>query len=333
MRGVKGLHIAALAVMLALAAAPALAQTGPFGVGLPEQGMGTPGEGAFGTALAYIAERQAQFYRGLTGAVRALKEDGGAVWLLAGLSFLYGVFHAAGPGHGKAVLTSYILADGATLKRGVALSFAAAAVQATTAVLVVSILALALNATGIAMTNASWWLEVGSYALVMLIGLWLIASKTGLADRLRPAARRPASLGAAAVMAGHGSDCSCCGHAHMPDGRRVGAMSRREAATTVFAIGIRPCTGAIIVLVFALAQGLFLAGIASAYVMALGTAITVATIAAIAVLAKRLAVHLLAGHWGSGAGVRATKAVEIGGAMLVFLFGLTLFVGAMAQAG
>ena len=51
------------------------------------------------------------FYRALSGLIRAAKTDGSAYWSLIGISFIYGVFHAAGPGHGKAVISSYMVAN------------------------------------------------------------------------------------------------------------------------------------------------------------------------------------------------------------------------------
>ena len=335
--------VATLIVSTAAVAAPA----GPFGVAPPEPTIGTPGAGVLGQILAL----QSLFYRSLTAALRTLKSDGTAVWTLAGLSFLYGVFHAAGPGHGKAVITAYILADERTLKRGIGLSFASAAVQATSAVLLVGVLAVVFRATSLAMTQAAQWLELASYALVMGLGAWLLAGKLGF--RLRPAPR-PASVGAAAVhdrahSCGHdhhgghdhhddhdhhGGHAACghagCGHAHAPDPRAVAGRSGRKALSAVLAVGLRPCTGAIIVLVFALAQKLFWAGVVSAYVMGLGTAITVAALASLAVGAKGLALRLSGRMGPSG---RLHRAVEIAAAVAVFLFGALLFAGALMSGG
>ena len=97
--------------------------------------------------LGWIFAKQAEFYRALSGAIRAAKADGSAAWTLFGISFLYGVFHAAGPGHGKAVISSYLVANEETWKRGVVLSFASALLQALVAVVIVGIAAVLLNAT------------------------------------------------------------------------------------------------------------------------------------------------------------------------------------------
>src|SRR5437868_13289052 len=99
----------------------------------------------------------------LSGTIRSAKTDGSAVWLLLGISFAYGVFHAAGPGHGKAVISSYLVANEETARRGIALSFASAFMQALVAIAVVGVGALLLNATAKTMCGAERVIEIASY--------------------------------------------------------------------------------------------------------------------------------------------------------------------------
>ncbi|MEQ9248487.1 MAG: delayed-early response protein/equilibrative nucleoside transporter, partial [Nitratireductor sp.] len=110
--------IAAAAITL-LAAGAAMAQSS-LGIGAAEPAI-TP-TGPFAGTLQWINTQQQAFYRTLTGALKAMREDGSRLWVLIGLSFAYGVFHAAGPGHGKAVISSYMLANEVALRRGVILS-------------------------------------------------------------------------------------------------------------------------------------------------------------------------------------------------------------------
>ena len=144
----------------------ALAQ--PFGM---TRGSAPPEIGGF---AGWVLAKQAEFYRMLSGTIRAAKADGSAAWTLMGISFLYGIFHAAGPGHGKAVISSYLVANDETWRRGIALSFASAILQAFTAIAIVGIAAVLLNATAHAMGNTVRIIEMVSYALIVLIGLRLL---------------------------------------------------------------------------------------------------------------------------------------------------------------
>ncbi|MBL8572175.1 MAG: nickel/cobalt transporter [Hyphomicrobiaceae bacterium] len=308
-------------------AGEALAQTrSPFGVGMPEAPPASGG-GLFG----WIAAQQREFYRALTGAIRAIHEDGWAVATLVGLSFGYGVFHAAGPGHGKAVISAYVLANGETLRRGILLSFASAFFQASVAVAIVAVAAGVFRATAMAMTQVAQTIEIASFALIVVLGLFLVWTRVLRRGRVfTPASAEHRHDHDDHHHHDHGQDCGC-GHSHAPDPRLVaGPFDWRRGVAAVVAAGLRPCSGAIIVLVFALSQGLFVAGIAAAYAMGLGTGITVAVLAALTVSGSGLAERLAGG--GSVWAPRVHRAIEVGGALLVLLLGVVLLGGAMFGA-
>ncbi|QIB33278.1 nickel/cobalt transporter [Ancylobacter pratisalsi] len=310
----KRLALALLTVLgAALALHPALAQS-PFGVAAPSAAEPSGIAG-------FILAKQAEFYRLLTSAVRASKQDGSALALLGGISFAYGMFHAAGPGHGKAVISSYLLANEATLKRGVGLAFASALAQSMTAILVAAIFAVVIGATAATMSRAVYLIEVVAYGLIVLIGLRLAYAK----GRALLAAWRgqPDHV--------HGADCGCGDdHAHMPGPEALPKQDGwREWWGAVLSVGLRPCSGAILVLVFALTQGIFWVGAASTLLMGVGTAITVSAIAALAVFAKRAAVRLAATRPGSTGSI-VLRGVEFAAALLLVAFGLALLLGFMA---
>ncbi|MDX3927713.1 MAG: nickel/cobalt transporter [Shinella sp.] len=323
------------AALLALAAATgatlAHAQS-PLGIGAAEPSFKTTG--LFGGFFAWINGEQQAFYRLLTGALKNMRENPSAALTLVGLSFGYGVFHAAGPGHGKAVISSYMLANEVELKRGVLLSFLSSLLQGLVAILVVGAAYLVLRGTTVSMTDATRALEVASYALIAAFGAWLLYRK------LWGRPRRPSALGAQATFAalpahdhhhhGPGEVCSTCGHAHAPDPEmlRGDRFSMREAWSAIIAVGLRPCSGALIVLSFALLNGLYLGGVLSVLAMSIGTAITVSVLAILAVTAKSAAMRF------AGDGSRALRvgnAIEIVGALLVLVLGLVLL-GASLQA-
>src|SRR6202035_478686 len=190
-----GLLVVAMLLVAALLDG-ALAQGSPFGG--PRPGTSPVPVGGI---VGWLFAKQAEFYRQFSGLIRASKADGSAAWSLMGLSFLYGIFHAAGPGHGKAVISSYLVANEETWKRGVALSFASAMVQALVAVTVVGIAAALLGATAKTMSNAVWWIEIASYLLIAAMGARLLYTKGRAFMSEWALMRAPKTLGAAATAA------------------------------------------------------------------------------------------------------------------------------------
>ena len=174
----RGRHLALLALALvALAAADGAlhllaAQATPFG-GRPT----TPPPQEAGGIIGWILAKQAEFYRAMSSTIRAAKTDGSAFWTLLGISFAYGVFHAAGPGHGKAVISSYLVANEETARRGIVLSFVSAMLQALVAVLIVGIGAWLLGATARTLCSTERAIEIVSYGLIAVLGAWLVFSK------------------------------------------------------------------------------------------------------------------------------------------------------------
>jgi ABC-type nickel/cobalt efflux system permease component RcnA len=348
--------------MLALdSAMHVLMAQNPFGGPRPSA------EPQVGGIVGWLLTKQSEFYREMSSTIRAAKSDGSAVWTLLAISFAYGIFHAAGPGHGKAVISSYLVANQETARRGIALSFASALMQSLVAVVIVAVCAWLLNATAKTMCGADKAIEIASYALIAAFGARLVWTKGGGFFRALQA-RQPALAPAMALAGhhdrGHGHDHhhhdhvhahvahhdhehdhdehdhhhgqdhghvhdEHCGHSHGPmPSELAGPGGWRRGLSAIFTVGIRPCSGAILVLVFALAQGLFWAGIAATFVMGLGTAITVATIAVIAVSAKDLARRLSGASEGGGALVM--RGLEFGAAGLVLLFGVGLLFGYIA---
>jgi nickel/cobalt transporter (NicO) family protein len=304
----------------------AMAQT-PFGGPRPAP---EPEVGGF---VGWLLARQSEFYREISTTIRAAKSDGSAVWTLLAISFAYGIFHAAGPGHGKAVISSYLVANQETAWRGVVLSFASALMQALVAVAIVAVGAWLLNVTAKTMCGAEKTIEIASYALIAMFGARLVWTKGGAFIAALQAGRQRTAL----ATHHHHHDHHDHGHVHddhsghshgpTPD-ELAGPGGWRRGLAAILTVGIRPCSGAILVLVFALAQGLFWAGIAATFVMGLGTAITVATIAVVAVVAKDVARRLSEGRNQRGALVM--RGIEFGAAGLVLLFGAGLLFGYIA---
>jgi nickel/cobalt transporter (NicO) family protein len=319
------LRLTAFAVGVAMGAlaASAWGQGSPFGAG--------PGPAPAPTGISgWIFAEQARFFRALSAAVRQAKADGSAAYGLLWLSFLYGIFHAAGPGHGKAVISAYLLADGSTIPRGIVLSAAAALLQALTAIALVGVAAVVLGATARAMGETVRVLELASYALIILFGLVLVWRKGGaFLAAVRAWYSGKPRHDPAHEHRGHGHDHHH-DHSHGPEPADLqGRGWLKRGLSAVIAVGMRPCSGAILVLVFALSQGIFLVGIASTFAMAVGTAITVAAIAIVAVAARGVAVRVASSK--AGFGSLALRGIEFAAAILVVAVGMLLLTGFMAS--
>jgi len=347
MRGLFTLVLLALAACLLptaqAAAAPAdgsfvLAQAPPItGDRSLTGGRSAPGQAAepgfFSGVYNWILSQQQRLNRQLADAVKQLKAGVGfaAAWVLMAVGFTYGVLHAAGPGHGKAVISAYVLANERTVRRGIMLSFLAALFQALSAIALVGILAIALNMTSMAMRSVEHWIEVVSWGLVALVGAWLLYGQVRkILSRRRPAmpvVERHVPARAAAAAHTHTHDCGC-DHAHMPDPKDLdGDLTWTKALAIAASVGIRPCTGAILILIFALSQGLFWAGVLATFAMALGTAITVSILASMALGSRELAARLGGGASGWVDGV--STAAGLIGASLVLLLGSVSFFAAL----
>jgi nickel/cobalt exporter len=329
--------------LFAIAGADAQIAHHPFAIGASEGAVGR--QSGLG---AWILGQESAFYRHLTGAVRDTRASAGAGLGLVALSFGYGIFHAAGPGHGKAVIASYLVSNEAALKRGLVIALLAALLQGVVATGLVGVAAFVFNATAPRMTAAAETLELASYGGIVALGLALVWRK----GRALLAAPRPAPEASSLVLAGvgagfapalpatsrfsvddgstahvHGPDC---GHVHMPDPSALSAarFDWKAAGITVLTAGARPCSGAILVLVFSLAQGIFLAGVAATFAMSLGTALTTGALATAAVFAKDVAVRL--SGIASGRAVVVGRLVELVAGACVLAFGIGLLGAALA---
>jgi nickel/cobalt transporter (NicO) family protein len=261
--------------------------------------------------LRSLAEWGFALQRTLNGEMRrqlVLMQDSGISWeplaaiILA--AFLYGIFHAIGPGHGKVVIGSWFASRRARVAYGLAACALSALVQAASAIAAVLLLAGALSLAPRDVLAQAAWLEAGSYALITLMGGWMLVQ----ALRGRQACGHDHSDDHQ-----HGPHCTHAQHA--PD-RSLWAMAA--------AVGFRPCSGAILVLLFTLANGLFWVGIAATLAMAVGVAITVSGIGLSALGLNRL----LENRFGTSPHAALwRRLLAVAGAGTILLLGLVLLLG------
>jgi nickel/cobalt transporter (NicO) family protein len=323
-------------------ASPAFAQETVEQTPLDKRKLLVPPRNADGTVkttpfledpVQWMAEKQREFYGSMTAALRDLVMGGSqkAAWWLMGISFLYGIFHAAGPGHGKAIVTSWILATDNDLKRGLVIAAMSALIQALTAIIAVSLLLFVFKTGAAATRNAAAILEQVSFAMIAAMGLYLIWSA------FRPHGHAHAEPAHHHDHAHHDHHDHSShdhhhhddhGHAHAPEPEKLrGDWSLTKALSLAFAVGIRPCTGAILVLVGANLVGIYWAGILSTLAMGFGVFLTIAAIAAVSVYAKALAMKLAAHD--SRRLAQAAFTLRLLGGIAIAALGSLMFFGAL----
>ncbi|MCE8026319.1 MULTISPECIES: nickel/cobalt transporter [Halomonadaceae] len=282
---------------------------------------------------------QRDFHRALTMAITNFSGTPSAsAWAaLLGISFAYGVFHAAGPGHGKAVLTTYLLSQGGAVRRALGLSFAASMLQGVVAISLVVVLVHGLGWVTRQAMGSVVWVEQASFLMVALLGAWLCWRAIRQLRRTSPAAaERSAQAHDHAHGHAHDHDHShdhdhahCCGGHHHVDPQQ--AADWRTALATVVSIGIRPCSGGVLLLGAASLLGQFAVGVAAVMVMALGTALTVSALALASVFARGWAEKQLARQNGLQRASRLLGWVALAGGLAIMSLGISLSVTGITQ--
>ncbi|OJA05562.1 nickel/cobalt transporter [Halomonas sp. QHL1] len=293
-------------------------------------------QGGFQSVSYQLLGWQRDLHRSLTLAITELSRTPTmATWVsLLGISFAYGVFHAAGPGHGKAVLATYLATHGGAVKRALGLSFAASLLQGVTAIALVIVLVYGLGwITRQAMGSVAW-VEQASFLLVAALGAWLCWRAVKQLRRAYQPERAAHSHSPGHEHNrnhGHSHDHShCCGGAHHIEPQQ--ALDWRTAMMTVGAIGMRPCSGAVLMLGAASLLGQFEVGVASVVAMSIGTGITVSALALASIVARGWAQRRLSKQQHSQRSVqRATGWVALAGGALIVVLGVSLSVAGVAQ--
>ncbi|WP_373943704.1 nickel/cobalt transporter [Vibrio chagasii] len=292
----------------------------------------------------------------------------GAGSYLIGFSFIYGMLHSLGPGHGKVIVSTYLATHPTKAKASLVLTIVSAFLQALVAILLVSVLLWGFSASMRMVNDKANMFVSLSFALVAVIGalicwkalrniyrsirkpkLKVKAITTLAADTSSPISVQPpmtlrSSVPAGSMMltpsnalqpaehahADHShADCGC-GHQHVADADAINkASTLREYAGIIVTIGVRPCTGAIMVLLFANMVGLYWMGVVSAFAMAIGTAFTTSTIAIMTLTGKNLVKrYLAAGNKNNSASLKvAGHYLQLFGGVLLVLIGLLLMSG------
>ena len=225
----------------------------------------------------------------MSGLLKAVAENptkaGGA---LLAFSFIYGVLHALGPGHGKIVITTWLATHPSKLKSSIGLTLASSLLQGGVAIALVVVVLSLLQLPARQLHMSSFWLEKGSYALVGVLGLILCWRAL---KKLRALLRKP-KFKSFTPHPVHHENCGC-GHQHLPTQEQLqNGEDWRARLMIVLSMGMRPCSGAIMVLLFGKVTGVFGWGMLSALAMAAGTSLTISSLALLVHSFRQLAVKL-----------------------------------------
>ncbi len=310
-----------------------LVSKNPFSVGISEGGSPTNGFAVF------ILNIQSRFSEAMTTSLSLFKQGNSGLLSFIGIGFAYGIFHAAGPGHGKAVIAAYAFSREKAVGRTIAMATAAAALQTLVAITLVTLLSLIIRVTAPTMRNTTQIVEMISYLAIAIVGFALLWEKaSGLAF----------VIGGAGHNADHDDDHihhhdhhhdhthhrhdhnAHHGHTHAPISPRSAGLKGMMSA--VVAAGIRPCSGSILILVFALSQNLYGIGILAAVAIGTGTAITTSGLAVFAILAKTAALKIVKAHSNEKA-ILVVNGLEVLAAAFVFTLGASLIITTFTGAG
>lgn len=284
--------------------------------------------GGFDALARMAAEAQRALQAPLAGAVRAVKAGQPAAWAgLLAVCFGYGLVHAAGPGHGKFVIGGYGVARRVPVLRLSAVALAASLAQAGVAVALVGAAVLALGWTREAVTGlAEGALAVASRGAIALVGLWLVwrgvrrlAATAGGDGRGQGRGRGDhAHTHTDTHDHGHGDACGC-GHRHGPSPDEVAGLAGwRDTLALVGAVAVRPCSGALFLLILTWQLGIFAAGVAGAFAMGLGVAAVTVAVAVLAVWSRE---GMLAGI-GEARVWRVLPVLELAGGVVIVTLAL-----------
>lgn len=222
--------------------------------------------------------------------------------ILIAISFLYGVLHAVGPGHGKLIITTYIATNPTRLKQSIILSLLASLLQGLVAIMLVSTILIIFQLSTRHLNLVSQYSEKLSYGFIILLGilcclkafrqLWKIRQKSKVQVR-QVRAISPLNTTQAFVMSPptQSDDICNCGHQHVVSPQQL-PISLKAQAIVVFSMGLRPCSGALLVLIFSYVIGVYQWGIMATMAMALGTALTICAIAFFVYSLRDIAVRL-----------------------------------------
>lgn len=284
--------------------------------------------------LFKVMEWQKAFNLQISGSLNELAENQNkAGVMLVLVSFLYGVFHAVGPGHGKFVLTGYLSLEKTKLSQAMKITFASAIVQGVIAVLLVTVIVVIFTLSRQYFNLTLKWVERSSFAIMILLGLyWCYRVFKSMRKVQKPKIKsiqvlqkNPQKLPLVRTEQHiHSENCGC-GHRHLPGADEMKkATDWKTQLMLVFSIGARPCSGAILVLFLSYTLDLYFWGVVAALVMALGTGVTLSLFAYLVLIARNKALKVSHWYFSQQTNQALGNVLKLAVGVILILFGLTL---------
>ena len=307
-----------VALVLTLAASFAAPEAGSHS-GVEPDGGKVEGAGWFVRLIGLAIEFQRQANAEIALHMSALErgDDLGALFLGLAIAFAYGTVHAFGPGHGKFVIVSYFLGREARVMRGVVMAVQVAIVHVIAAVVVVWLADTVLKAGfGIGLSEVPG-LRAASFLVIVAIGMYMLYCAVRVS--LDPGAGDHGHL-----HHHHGHDGHH--HHHHHHGHRHGRIGQTEGGLLALAAGMVPCPGAVLIMLYAVANGMIFPGFLLVAAMSLGIGLSICILGVGAILARQTAMRVMA-RAGSNRGLGVLRhTMNYAGATFVTLVGLVSFI-------
>ena len=294
--------------------------------------------------LYQVMTWQKAFNQQLSGSLTALSmhsQQAGMTLML--ISFLYGVFHALGPGHGKFILTSYLSLEKTKLNQAMKISLLSALMQGIVAVDLVTVIVVVFTLSRSSFNFTLKWVERGSFALMILFGIyWCYQALKKVSRKAKPSVQQKPNIRKISATPNlqkmsqirpivnakphiHTENCGC-GHQHLPSSDQMQkAKDWKAQLMIILSIGARPCSGAILVLFLAYTLDLYIWGVASALVMAVGTGLTLSLFAWLVLVARNKAIRLSSWYISEQTSKKLVLFLKIAAGLGLIFLGITLF--------
>jgi len=239
------------------------------------------------------------------------------------LCFIYGLLHSLGPGHGKMIVSTYVATHPTKVKISLMLTVVSSLLQAVVAIVLVSVLIMFFHSTMREVNNEATRFISLSFCAVILLGIIVIYRSIKAIIKAQFIKKKPFKINK--LTHKHTDNVCSCGHVHFASAEDINnASSFKEYLAVIFSVGLRPCTGAILVLLFANMAGIYWLGILSAFVMSLGTALTTSIIAIMTLSGKKLIKRYLNTTHDTDQHVLVYSLLKLLGGIVLILLGVLL---------